>query len=115
MAHSYIEKAQQLKERIESNQSVVDMVEAAGGIKTSLVQSDKLGYDWKNYYVNDILVRQEYIEQENPVGTSESPIEWSENTVLITNGFYIYEDVRKVWCGETGVTANWNDSNWEVM
>ena len=29
-------------------------------------QSDKLGYDWKVYTVNDVAVRKEYVAQEHP-------------------------------------------------
>lgn len=115
MAQSYVENARKLKEVMESNQKIVDTVELAGGIRTETVQSDKIGYDWSNIYVNDILVRQEYVEQENPAGTSDNPIEWVEGMTLITNAFYTHEGVRKVWCGETGQTATWDDSNWEVM
>lgn len=115
MAQSYIENAKKLKEQIESNQKIVDTVERAGGIKTETVQSDKLGYDWDNIYVNDILVRQEYVEQENPSGTSDNPIKWVEGMTLITNAFYAKDEVCKVWCGETGETATWDNSNWEVM
>lgn len=115
MAQSYVENARKLKEVIENNQKIVDTVELAGGIKTETVQSDKLGYDWNNIYVNDILVRQEYVEQENPVGTADNPFVWKRNLALIPNGFYTHDGVRKVWVGEAGVTAAWDDSDWEVM
>lgn len=35
-------------------------VQAAGGIAVTMQQSDKLGYDWKVYSVNDVVVRKEY-------------------------------------------------------
>ena len=39
------------------------LVQAAGGITEDVTQSDKLGYDWRNIYVNKILVRKVYVEQ----------------------------------------------------
>lgn len=85
------------------------LVEQAGGIKTETVQSDKLGFDWKNIYVNDVLVRQEYIEQESPVGTADSPIVWKEGMSLIQNAYYTNEGETKVWMGEAGAVAEWTD------
>ena len=64
MAQLYIDNAKKLKVRIDNNQKIVDTVEAAGGIETTLTQSDKIGFDWLNFYVNKVLVRQEYKEQE---------------------------------------------------
>ena len=32
------------------------LVQEAGGITEDVTQSDKLGYDWRNIYGNDILV-----------------------------------------------------------
>lgn len=115
MAQSYIDNAKKVREVMDKNQQTADLVEAAGGIRTTITQSDKLGFDWTNYYVNDILVQQVYVEQENPTGTSDNPIVWVEGVVCITNAFYIYEGVRKVWTGETGVTAAWDDDRWEVF
>ena len=46
------------------------MVQNAGGISAATGQSDKLGFDWRIYSVNDVVVRKDYIEQESPVGTS---------------------------------------------
>ena len=103
MAQLYIDNAKKLKVRIDNNQKIVDTVEAAGGIKTTLTQSDKIGFDWLNFYVNKVLVRQEYKEQENPVGTADNPFVWEKSMALIENGFYVHDGVRKVWVGETGV------------
>lgn len=115
MAQLYIDNARKLKIQIDNNQKIVDTVEAAGSIETTLTQSDKIGFNWLNFYVNKVLVRQEYKEQENPVGTADNPFVWEENMTLIANGVYTHDGVRKVWVGETGVTAAWDDKNWEVM
>lgn len=86
------------------------MVQAAGGITSTVTQSDKLGYDWRNIYVNDILVRQEYIEQAVKAGTADNPIAWKPDMLLIQNAYYAYNGEIKVWMGEAGATAKWTDA-----
>ena len=77
------------------------MVQAAGGIAITTAQSDKLGFDWKIYSVNDVIVRKDYIEQANPVGTSaENPIEYAEGMPLINNAYYRKDGKIYVWMGE---------------
>lgn len=88
------------------------IVNDAGGLKRTIIQSDKLGFDWKRTYVNDILVKSEYIAQDNPQGTESTPIAWEEGMELYQNFFYIHENVRKVWMGQNGVIASWNDESW---
>lgn len=76
-------------------------VQAMGGITTTTEQSDKLGFDWVNTVINDVVVKREYIEQENPVGTSaDNPIEYTEGMALIDNAFYLVDGTIKVWMGE---------------
>lgn len=87
------------------------LVEQAGGIRTEIEQSDKLGFDWKNIYVNDILVRREYIEQETPVGTKDNPIVWKPGMSLIPNAYYTHEGETKVWMGEAGAMADWTSGD----
>lgn len=86
------------------------LVQAAGGITEDVTQSDKLGYDWRNIYVNKILVRQEYIEQSVKAGTAENPIVWKTDMPLIQNAYYTYGGETKVWMGEAGATAKWTDA-----
>ena len=74
--------------------------QSAGGIRVTTGQSDKLGYDWKVYTVNDIEVRKDYIQQENPVGTADNPIEYTEGTPLINNAFYRKDGKIYVWMEE---------------
>ena len=84
------------------------LVQSAGGITVTTGQSDKLGFDWKIYSVNEIEVRKDYIQQENPVGTSaENPIDYAEGVPLIDNAFYRVDGAIKVWMNE------WVD--WEVQ
>jgi hypothetical protein len=86
------------------------LVQAAGGITEDVTQSDKLGYDWRNIYVNKILVRQEYVEQEVKAGTADNPIVWKAGMSLIQNAYYTYNGETKVWMGEAGKKADWTDA-----
>ena len=86
------------------------LVQAAGGITSTVTQSDKLGFDWRNIYVNDILVRQEYVEQAVKAGTAENPIVWKAGMSLIQNAYYTNNGETKVWMGAAGATAKWTDA-----
>ena len=86
------------------------LVQAAGGITEDVTQSDKLGYDWRNIYVNKILVRQVYVEQAVKFGTADNPIVWASGMVLIQNAYYTYNGETKVWMGAAGATAKWTDA-----
>ena len=100
------DKLEKLKTAIKDGK----MVQAAGGITSTVTQSDKLGYDWRNIYVNDILVRQEYIEQAVKAGTSDTPIVWKAGMSLIQNAYYTNNGEIKVWMGEAGKKADWTDA-----
>lgn len=108
---SYYNNAKILKAEIDENRKTVDQVNAAGGIREEITQSDKIGYDWRIFYVNDVVVRKDYIEQEIPYGTADNPIVWKEGMSLIPNAYYIYNNVRKVWMGDEGAIAAWDDDN----
>lgn len=86
------------------------LVQAAGGITENVTQSDKLGYDWRNIYVNKILVRQVYVEQTVKAGTADNPIVWASGMVLIQNAYYTHNGETKVWMGAAGATAKWTDA-----
>jgi hypothetical protein len=101
----------ELLEKIKADHKTAQQVEDAGGIREEITQSDKIGYDWRVIYVNDIAVRKEYIEQEIPYGTADNPIVWKEGMSLIPNAYYIYNDIRKVWMGEEGVIVSWDDTD----
>ena len=91
------------------------LVQAAGGITTTVTQSDKLGYDWKNFFVNDILVRREYVEQAVKYGTADNPIVWASGMALIQNAYYTYNGETKVWMGEAGAVAEWSSSDFVAI
>ena len=91
------------------------LVQEAGGITEDVAQSDKLGFDWKNIYVNDILVRQEYVEQAVKAGTADNPIVWKAGMSLIQNAYYTNNGETKVWMGEAGATADWTDNNFVTI
>ena len=99
-------KLEKLKSAIKDGK----LVQAAGGITEDVTQSDKLGYDWRNIYVNDILVRQEYVEQAVKAGTADNPIVWKPDMPLIQNAYYTYNGETKVWMGAAGATAKWTDA-----
>ena len=61
----------ELLEKVKADHATAEQVNAAGGIREEVTQSDKLGYDWHIYYVNDVAVRKDYVEQEVPYGTAK--------------------------------------------
>lgn len=91
------------------------LVQAAGGITEDLTQSDKLGYDWRNIYVNKILVRQVYIEQAVKFGTVDHPIVWKAGMSLIQNAYYTNNGETKAWMGAAGATADWSSSEFVAI
>lgn len=100
------DKLEKLKASIKDGK----LVQEAGGITEDVTQSDKLGYDWRNIYVNKILVRQEYIEQEVKAGTADNPIVWKAGMSLIQNAYYTHNGEIKVWMGTAGKKADWTDA-----
>lgn len=100
------DKLEKLKTAIKDGK----LVQAAGGINTTLTQSDKLGFDWKNFFVNDVPVRREYIEQAVKAGTADNPIVWQSAMPLIQNAYYTHGSETKVWMGAAGATAKWTDA-----
>lgn len=99
-----------LESRVEAlEQAQADMV------RVETVPSDKVGYDWVNTYIAGVLVKQEYVEAQNPEGTQDNPIPWGPEVALRPNAWYSYEGETKVWMGPEGVTASWDDGGWEVM
>ena len=101
----------ELLEKVKADHATAEQVNAAGGIREEVTQSDKLGYDWHIYYVNDIAVRKDYVAQEVPYGTADNPIVWKEGMSLIPNAYYVHDGVRKVWMGDEGAIAAWDDEN----
>ena len=100
------DKLNQIKKSITDGR----MVARAGGISVAVEQSDKLGFDWRNIYVNKILVRQEYVEQAVKAGTANNPIAWKPDMPLIQNAYYTHNGEIKVWMGAAGKQAEWTDS-----
>lgn len=100
------DKLEKLKTAIKDGK----LVQEAGGITEDMTQSDKLGYDWRNIYVNKILVRQEYVEQAVKQGTADNPITWASGMPLIQNAYYTHNGEIKVWMGAAGKKADWTDA-----
>lgn len=99
------DKLNQIKKSITDGR----MVARAGGISAAVEQSDKLGFDWRIYSVNDVVVRKDYVEQEVKAGTVDHPIVWASGMALIQNAYYSYNGETKVWMGEAGKKAEWTD------
>lgn len=91
------------------------LVQQAGGITSTLTQSDKLGFDWRNIFVNDVLVRQEYVEQAVKRGTADNPIAWEADMPLIQNAYYTHGGETKVWMGAAGAQAEWTDESFVLI
>ena len=105
------DKLNQIKKSITDGR----IVARAGGISVAVEQSDKLGFDWRNIYVNKILVRQEYVEQAVKRGTADNPIVWESGMALIQNAYYTHGGETKVWMGEAGATADWSSSEFVAI
>lgn len=85
------------------------LVQAAGGISVAVEQSDKLGFDWRIYSVNDVAVRKDYVEQAVKAGTADNPVVWKAGMSLIQNAYYTNNGETKVWMGKAGKQAEWTD------
>ena len=91
------EQIAEIKRDIQDGQ----LVQEAGGIERTTGQSDKLGYDWLTISVNNVVVRKEYVEQENPAGAESNPIRYTDDVPLINNAFYLKDDGKLyVWMDE---------------
>ncbi len=100
------DKLNQIKKSITDGR----MVARAGGISVAVEQSDKLGFDWRIYSVNDTVVRKDYVEQAVKAGTADNPIVWKAGMSLIQNAYYTHGGETKVWMGEAGATTKWTDA-----
>lgn len=91
---------EELLQKIISDHATATTIDECGGLSTTQSQSDKLGYDWVNVFVGETLVRQEYVEQENPAGTEDNPIVYAEGVPLINNAYYLKDGKVYVWMEE---------------
>lgn len=66
-------------------------------VTTETTQSDKLGYDWAITKIGNIEAKKEYVKQQNPVGTRDSPIKYYDGVPLIDNAYYIKDGKRQVY------------------
>ena len=107
MRSDIMAQAQAIRATMDANQQIADLVDAAGGISVTVEQSDKLGFNWRVYAVNNVVVRKDYEAQETPVGVADNPFVWTEDHKLIPNGYYIHGGTVKVWTGDYGVSAAW--------
>ena len=91
------------------------MVARAGGILMTVEQSDKLGFDWNVYAVNDVVVRKDYVEQAVKVGTADNPIIWKAGMTAYPNFHYVRDGVQKVWTCENSDMPSWDDEQFVVF
>lgn len=99
--------------KIKNSKNIEDRVNTLGGFSNRTVQSDKLGYDWIEEYLGDTLVKQTYIEQENPIGVADNPFNFAVGVQLIPNAYYIYKDERYVYIGENKIAKKWVANDFE--
>lgn len=100
-AHFYLKDGQYASVVVDEiaeaeKREVIDKVTKFGGFHTEVVQSDKLGFNWVDEYIGGALLSRTYSEQESIAGTEENPIEYSEETPLIENAFYLKDGVSCV-------------------
>lgn len=82
-----------------------ERIEKLGGITYTIEQSDKIGYNWHCYRVGNVIVKRDYVEQDNPIGTADNPFEWVSGMSLILNGFYAYDGKLYVAIAEGNPTT----------
>lgn len=105
----------QLYKKAKSNHETQKNIEKLGGIHTKIVQSDKVGYDWLETYIGKQLISKEYIEQVNPQGTQENPIEFKKGVTLIPNAYYLYKKSLYVYMGVSGTANKWIADDFEEI
>ena len=103
-----------LVDKIVADHTTAVKIEKLGGLSQKITQSDKLGYNWVEYYVGETLVSQTYVEQEHPVGVADNPFEFAKGIILIPKPYYTYKGKRYVYIGTESKTATgWDDSEFE--
>ena len=70
-------------------------------VAVEIVQSDKLGYDWRVTKIGNLEAKKEYVAQENPAGTRDNPILYCDGVQLIDNAYYIKDGKRQVYMDGT--------------
>lgn len=99
--------------KIKNSKVIEDKVNTLGGFSNRTMQSDKLGYDLIEEYIGDALIKQTYVEQENPIGVADNPFNFAVGVQLIPNAYYIYKNDRYVYVGESKIAKKWVASDFE--
>lgn len=100
--------------KIVADHTTAVKIEKLGGLSQKITQSDKLGYNWVEDYIGETLVKQTYVQQENPVGVADNPFKFAEGVILIPNAYYTYNGKRYVYIGVESKTATeWYDGEFE--
>lgn len=96
--------------QIKADKKIVDQVNSLGGFQEKNSQSDKLGYDFKELYLGDILLKKEYSPQEVQKGTQDNPFIFSQGIPLIPNAFYSYNNNKYIYIGQAKTANNWEQN-----
>ena len=104
-----------LLNKIKQSKFIEDKIDTFGGFTNKTVQSDKIGYDWIEEYLGDVLVKQTYVEQENPVGVADNPFNFTVGVQLMPNAYYMYKDERYVYVGESKIAKKWIANDFEKI
>lgn len=103
-----------LIDKIVADHTTAVKIEKLGGLSQKITQSDKLGYNWVGDYIGETLVKQTYVEQENPIGVADNPFKFAEGIMLIPNAYYAYNGKRYVYVGdENKIATVWNENEFE--
>lgn len=105
-----------LLEKIRKSKEIENKVNSYGGFNTKIIQSDKIGFNWEEEYLGEKLIKQTYVEQDNPVGVRDNPFNFELGCQLIPNAFYRYNDKIYVYVNDEIAIANdFNAEDFEEM
>lgn len=88
----------------QEKEETLKKVSEFGGFHTEIKQSDRLGFDWREEWLGLTLLSRTYVEQDDPAGTENHPIEWMDGITLIENAYYIKPDGLLYVCKNGGLT-----------
>lgn len=96
--------------QIKADKKIVDQINSLGGLQEKYSQSDKIGYDFKELYLGDILLKKEYSPQEDKKGTQDNPLVFSKGIPLIPNVFYSYQNNKYIYIGTAKIADDWEQN-----
>jgi len=106
----------ELAAQIHAAKAKADMLDKLGEVTTETTASDKVGFLWTIYKVNDVVVRKEYIADPDAQGTSaDTAIDLEMGAVIKPNTYYRYDGKVYVYMGEEAIFGGIDDmfAEWE--